>query len=173
MIEGDVDEPTERPWWFVPALSGVLVGALIGAALVPSPRPPCSLPGTTSELVVRRFFERFGSSGEAIAECWTVGRLSAEERRAYVDARPPTTIAIVHVSEGPAPGVTVVGPNEGIYERWELALVWAGSPPRGWARDQSRVIGLVGHDAPIRWTIQFTDAPPRTALDPRLHPDSE
>jgi len=160
MIVGDIDEATDRPWWFVPALTGVLVGALLGAALLPMPRPPCSLPGTSPEVVLRRFFERFGSSGDAIAECWTVGRLSAEELKAYVDAQSPTTIAILRVSDGPGPGISVIGPNEGIYLRWEVALAWAGSPPRGWARDQSRVIGLVGHDDPTRWTIQFTNAPP-------------
>ncbi len=153
MIEDErADVRGKKPWWFSPALLGVFLGGFVGLLVLPTPLPPCAAPDVPSEVVTRRFLERLGSSADAIAECWSAGRLDPEELDNYVLAKPPASISFVTYAEGR-------GNNDEIYVQWNVALTWNGSPPRGWSADQSRWIMLVRHDNPTRWTIEQTHAP--------------
>jgi len=138
-----------RPWWFSPGLVGVALGGLLGAALLPTLLPPCSPPGANSEIVVRRFLERLGSSAAAIEECWT-SESGPEELRAYLDATPPASISLVPY---PGPHVFLLGPNAPAYAHWLVKANWNGRPPAGWPNDEAISIHVLRPDGSGRWTI--------------------
>lgn len=149
----DTDLRRGRPWWFGPALIGIVLGGVVGFASLPTPLPACSPVDASSELVVLRFLERLGSSEAAIQECWTPGRLSQKELQTYLRARPPKTISLVNHYLGQGDGRVLI--------QWETVLTWTDGPPEGWRADEPRFIMLARHDGPTRWTIELTQPPLR------------
>jgi hypothetical protein len=149
----DVASIRRRPWWAIPGLAGVLVGGAIGFTLLPTPLPPCSPADAPSELVVQRFLERLGSSAASIQECWSPGKPTRDELETYVGARPPKTISLTSHSVGQGGGRVLI--------QWHTVLTWSDRPPEGWHTDEPRLITLIRHDGPTRWTIEATDAPRR------------
>ena len=147
-----VEAPRRRPRWFSPALVGVILGGVAGLLVLPTPLPACAPPGASSEVVVRTFFERLGSSAATIEECWAPGRLMPDDLQAYLRASPPTTVTFVQAHEGR-------GQNSEILLAWETLLTWNGPPPGGWRADQARFIYLVRQNSPLRWIIIDTQPP--------------
>lgn len=150
-IEDEYREvPVRRPWWFGPGLVGVALGGLLGLALLPTSLPPCSPPGGNSDIVVRRFLERLGSSVTAIEECWARESLGPEELRAYLDATRPTEVSLV-----PPSGTTsfALGPNAPELAEWVVVPTWSGPPPRVWPNGKPISIQLLRPSGSTRWMI--------------------
>jgi hypothetical protein len=154
---GDDERQAARPWWFAPALAGVLFGALGGAVLnVGAPLPPCTPPQAEVELVVDRFLTRLGSSEHALRDCFTAGRPTDVEMESLIGANPPMTYRIERIAIGRDPVVDDV--------RFAAVLVsatWRAGPPILWAREESRWILLRRDEIAKRWTIEETQPPRR------------
>lgn len=132
--------------------AGIALGLTIGLAALPT-SPPCSPADAPSEVVVRRFLERLGSSESAILDCWTPGALRPKELQSYLHARPPKRVSLLNVYAGHSDTQVLV--------QWEVSLTWDGPPPDGWQPDESRFIVLARQDRPVRWTIETTQPPLR------------
>ncbi len=154
---GEDEQVRARPWWFFPALAGVVVGALVGELIgVDEALPPCSPPNAEVELVVDRFLTRLGSPEDLLRRCFTDGRPTDVELSGFVAATPPTSYRIERVAIG-RDAVT----NDVRFAAVLVAATWYGEPPALWARGESRWIVLRRDEAAKRWTIEETQRPRR------------
>jgi hypothetical protein len=159
VLVGDRDEG-QRPWWFVPALIGALLGVIASVPSIETPvATPCALPGMSSDAVVARFLQRLGGSTSEIKDCWASGSLTVDMLDAYLTSRPPTSVSLVGSSDGPAPGVVILGAGAPNYVRWEVRAVWNRGAPAGWTSGEAHVFRLIQHGSQGVWKIEALTAP--------------
>lgn len=143
-----------RPWWFLPAIVGVIAGGAIGFLALPRPLPSCSPPGADSQVVVARFLERMGSSVADIADCWIAGEDRSAELSTYARASAPASYSL---TTDPPIGVVF---GHGDYERWLLRASWKELPPAGWSSDVPIFVSVLRPAGSSQWKISGASQTP-------------
>ena len=152
--EEDVAGP---PWWFRTALLGVLLGGVVGAAVLPGPPPPCSPPGASYSAVLERFLSRLGSSVDSIQDCWAGDDLvftgEMRDLDKFASAEPPTSYEIHLVSD------QLRGSNNALIYEVQLNAHWRHDPPDGWNGYAPRLVLLRRAQDSTQWKIMATLPP--------------